>query len=87
MTKPTDFLTMIKERSAAGNVFFRPILMQFAAHQIGVSYRDFYLDHENLVAANISCMEIFNLDAVGLISDPMQEADAFRAQNYLFLVN
>jgi hypothetical protein len=46
--------------------------MQFAAHYIGLTYRDFYLDHKNLVAANIACMETFGMDAVGLISDPMQ---------------
>ncbi len=75
----TDFLNMVKERSAAGDVFFRPIVMQFAAHHIGKSYRDFYLDHRVLVAANISCMETFGVDAVSLISDPMREAEAYGA--------
>ncbi|MGB3713577.1 MAG: uroporphyrinogen decarboxylase family protein [Candidatus Promineifilaceae bacterium] len=79
MTRQTEFLNRVKERSADGDVFFRPILMQFAAHHIGVSYRDFYLDHKNLVAANIACMDAFGMDAVGLISDPMREAEAFGA--------
>jgi uroporphyrinogen decarboxylase len=79
MANQSEFLRIVTERSAAGDVFFRPILMQFAAHQIGKSYRDFYLDHENLVAANIACMETFGMDAVGLISDPMREAEAFGA--------
>lgn len=79
MTQQTEFLKMIKERSADGDVFFRPILMQFAAHQIGKTYSEFYLDHENLVAANIHCLETFGMDAVGLISDPMREAEAFGA--------
>ena len=70
---------MVLERSAAGDFFFRPILMQFAAHYIGKSYRDFYLDHKNLVAANIACMQTFGMDAVGMISDPMREAEAFGA--------
>ena len=83
MKQRTDFLNRVRERSAAGDVFFRPILMQFAAHHIGKSYRDFYLDHKNLVAANIACMETFGMDAVGLISDPMREAEAFGARcNY-----
>lgn len=73
----TQFFNTVKERSAAGDVFFRPILMQFAAHQIGKTYREFYLNHENLVAANLACMEIYGMDAVGLISDPMREAEAF----------
>jgi uroporphyrinogen decarboxylase len=80
MQQRTEFLNMVQERSAAGNVFFRPILMQFAAHHIGKTYRDLYLDHEVLVAANIACMETFGTDAVGLISDPMREAEAFGAQ-------
>ena len=80
MEQRNDFLQMVQERSAAGDLFFRPILMQFAAHHIGKSYRDFYLDHENLVAANIACMETFGMDAVGLISDPMREAEAFGAR-------
>lgn len=80
MRNQTEFLNMVKARSAAGDVFFRPILMQFAAHHIGKSYRDFYLDHENLVAANIACMQTFGMDAVGLISDPMREAEAYGAQ-------
>lgn len=80
MKQRTEFLNMVRERSSAGNVFFRPILMQFAARYIGKSYRDFYLDHEILVAANIACMETFGMDAVGLISDPMREAEAFGAR-------
>ena len=80
MARGTEFLEEIKKRSAEGDIFFRPILMQFAAHHIGKSYREFYLDHENLVAANIACIETFGLDAVGLISDPMREAAAFGAQ-------
>lgn len=73
------FLETLKERSATGQPFFRPILMQFAAHHIGHTYRDFYLDHRVLVEANIACMETFGMDAVGLISDPMREAEAFGA--------
>jgi len=80
VARGTEFLEEIKKRSAEGDIFFRPILMQFAAHHIGKSYREFYLDHENLVAANIACIETFGLDAVGLISDPMREAAAFGAQ-------
>ena len=80
MNQRDEFLKIVQERAAAGNVFFRPILMQFAAHHIGKSYSDFYLDHETLVAANIACMETFGMDAVGLISDPMREAEAYGAQ-------
>jgi uroporphyrinogen decarboxylase len=80
MKNHADFLKLIIERTKARPVFFRPILMQFAAHQVGKSYRDFYTDHKTLVSANIACMEKFGMDAVGLISDPMREAEAFGAQ-------
>jgi uroporphyrinogen-III decarboxylase len=80
MNQRTEFLKMVKERSASGNVFFRPILMQFAAHQIGKIYSEFYLDHENLVAANIHCLKTFGMDAVGLISDPVRKAEAYGAE-------
>lgn len=80
MEQQKQFLDLVKKKSLSGKVFFRPILMQFAAHHIGKSYREFYTDHETLVAANIACMEDFGMDAVGLISDPMREAEAFGAQ-------
>ncbi len=83
MDKDTFFDTVMT-KSSEGNVFFRPILMQFAAHQIGKSYREFYTDHTVLVEANLACMETFGMDAVGLISDPTREAEAFGAEfNYL----
>jgi uroporphyrinogen decarboxylase len=70
----------VKQKSNHGDVFFRPILMQFAAHFVGATYRDFYMNHETLVDANIACMEAFDTDAVGLISDPSREAEAFGAR-------
>ncbi len=83
MLNRADFRQRIVERSASGDPFFPPILMQFAAHHVGCTYRDFYLDHENLVKANVACWHDFGTDAVGLISDPMREAEAFGAEcNY-----
>lgn len=79
MSRRDDLFNTVMERSSSGDIFFRPILMQFAAHHIGRTYRDFYLDHEVLVAANIACMHDFGLDAVGLISDPYRETAAFGA--------
>ncbi|MBN1261266.1 MAG: uroporphyrinogen decarboxylase family protein [Anaerolineae bacterium] len=75
-----SFYDTVLTKSERGDVFFRPILMQFAAHQIGKSYRDFYTDHEVLVEANIAGRERFGMDAVGLISDPTREAEAFGAR-------
>ena len=77
MRTKQEFIKMLEERQGSGNIFFRPILMQFAAQFVGKSYRDFYTDHNTLVEANIACMEKFGTDAVGLISDPFREAEAF----------
>ena len=79
MLSKDNFFELILNLSAQERPFFRPILMQFAAHHIGKTYRDFYLNHETLVEANIACLETFGMDAVGLISDPGREAEAFGA--------
>ena len=80
MSRRQEILRDIRQRSEQGDVFFRPILMQFAAHLIGATYRDFYLNYETLVEANVACMEAFDMDGVGLISDPTREAEAFGAR-------
>jgi len=56
---------------------FHPILMHFAARYAGYSYREFASDHRKLVESNLRCQEDFELDAVGLISDPYRETAAF----------
>lgn len=59
---------------------FRPILMHFAARYSGNTYAELASDHRVLVDANIRCMENFELDMVGLISDPYRETSAFGAK-------
>lgn len=54
--------------------------MHFAARHCGYSYRQFASDHRALVDSNLRCLEDFELDAVGLISDPYRETSAFGAQ-------
>ena len=80
VSRREEIVRDVKQKSNHGDVFFRPILMQFAAHFVGATYRDFYMNHETLVDANIACMEAFDTDAVGLISDPSREAEAFGAR-------
>jgi uroporphyrinogen decarboxylase len=80
VSRREEILRDVKQKSERGDIFFRPILMQFAAHVVGATYRDFYLNHETLVRANVACLETFGMDAVGLISDPAREAEAFGAQ-------
>jgi uroporphyrinogen decarboxylase len=51
--------------------------MHFAANYAGFSYREFASDYHALVKSNLKCMEDFQMDAVGLISDPYRETAAF----------
>jgi MtaA/CmuA family methyltransferase len=80
MNRREEIIRDVKQKSNHGDVFFRPILMKFAAHFVGATYREFYMNYETLVDANIACMRAFDTDAVGLISDPAREAEAFGAR-------
>jgi MtaA/CmuA family methyltransferase len=73
-----------KERIYAilrGNRYDRPavtpIFMSWAAHFIGRTYRDYYLDGDVLVEAQLAVAKAFNLDQVSAISDPWREASAY----------
>jgi uroporphyrinogen decarboxylase len=61
-------------------IIFHPILMQFAARQVNATYTEFMTDYRILVESNIRCLEEFDMDAVGLISDPYRETAAFGAK-------
>jgi uroporphyrinogen decarboxylase len=54
--------------------------MHFAARYAGYSYGAFASDHKALVESNLRCLEDFDADAVGLISDPYRETAAFGAR-------
>ena len=50
------------------------ILMGFAARHTGIPYREFCLQPERMVQANLSCHETFGVDIVTVMSDPYGEA-------------
>jgi MtaA/CmuA family methyltransferase len=54
-----------------------PIFMAWAAHFIGHTYRDYYLDGDILVEAQLAVTRAFNLDQISAISDPWREASAY----------
>ncbi|MHC4558818.1 MAG: uroporphyrinogen decarboxylase family protein [Planctomycetota bacterium] len=54
-----------------------PILMAWAANFIGQTYRDYYLDGDVLVEAQLAVTRAFNLDQISSISDPWREASAY----------
>lgn len=54
-----------------------PIFMAWASHFIGHTYRDYYLDGDVLVEAQLAVTRAFNLDQISAISDPWREASAY----------
>lgn len=54
--------------------------MQFAAEYIGSNYGAFASDYKVLAEANMKCLNDFDIDMLGLISDPYRETSAFGAK-------
>ena len=54
-----------------------PIFMAWAAHYIGRSYRDFYLNGDVFVESQLAVTRAFNVDQISAISDPWREASAY----------
>ncbi len=79
MTKTEMFHQLIESGKSSEKVLFRPILMQFAAEYIGSNYGQFASDYNVLVEANLRCLDDFDIDMLGLISDPYRETSAFGA--------
>ena len=73
-----DFL--YKGHPVGNSVPFHPILMHFAARFNHKTYAQFASDYNILVESNIRALEYFELDMVGLISDPYRETSAFGAK-------
>ncbi|MHC4336329.1 MAG: uroporphyrinogen decarboxylase family protein [Planctomycetota bacterium] len=54
-----------------------PIFMAWAANYVGHAYKDYYLDGDVLVEAQLAVTRAFNLDQISAISDPWREASAY----------
>jgi MtaA/CmuA family methyltransferase len=68
---------LIHKGKPSGRVHFHPILMQLAAQVNNSTYEQFMTDYRVLVESNIRCLDLWDHDAVGLISDPFRETSAF----------
>ena len=79
MNKKQLYLDLLKGKISKETVFFRPILMHFAARFNSTTYGKFASDYKVLVESNIRAMEYFDTDMVSLISDPYRETSAFGA--------
>ena len=80
MNKTKLFNQLLNGNTPEDRAIFRPILMHFAARFAGRTYGEFASDYKTLVACNLKAMEHFDLDMVGLISDPYRETSAFGAK-------
>lgn len=79
MTRKEHYHALLREGNPSDRIFFRPILMHFAARFNGTTYGKFASDYRALVESNIRAMEYFDTDMVSLISDPYRETSAFGA--------
>lgn len=70
-------------KTGDGRIYFHPILMMHAARQYGKTYSEFMQEHKVLVESNMKLLEMYDHDAVSVISDPYREASAFGA-NIIF---
>ena len=80
MTKKEKFERLHSGREAGSEVLFQPILMHFAARFSNRSYAEFASDYRVLVDSNLRALDYFDMDMVGLISDPYRETSAFGAR-------
>ncbi len=69
----------LAEGKKTDRTLFRPILMHFAARFNGNTYGEFASDYKVLVDCNLRALDHFDMDIVGLISDPYRETSAFGA--------
>jgi len=80
MTKKDKLEFLFKGKKIETFKLFRPILMHFAARFSNHTYAEFASDYRILVESNLKAMEYFDMDMVGLISDPYRETSAFGAK-------
>jgi len=79
MNKKELYNALLRGEKPQNKIFFRPILMHFAARFNNTTYGKFASDFKALVESNIRAMEFFDTDMVSLISDPFRETSAFGA--------
>lgn len=80
MNKQQLYQALLRGEKNRERIFFRPILMHFAARFSNTTYGKFASDYKTLVESNIRAMEFFDTDMVSLISDPYRETSAFGAR-------
>jgi len=76
MTSKQRYLAAVRGE-ARDRVPVTPIFMSWAAHHVGRTYRDFYLDGDVLAEAQLAVTRTFDVDQASAISDPWRESSAY----------
>lgn len=76
MTSKERYLAAIRGEDC-DRLCVTPIFMAWAAHYVGRTYRDFYLDGDVLAEAQLAVTRAFGADQVSAISDPWRESSAY----------
>jgi len=74
---PKERIYAILNGSSYDRPAVTPIFMAWSANFIRRDYRDYYLDGDVLVEAQLAVVRAFNLDQISAISDPWREASAY----------
>lgn len=68
---------LLTPKSKDGRLCFHPIFMMHAAAMYGKTYEEFMTDYHVLVDSNMYLLDLYDHDAVSVISDPYRETSAF----------
>lgn len=74
---PKERIYAILKGDSYDRLAVTPIFMAWAANYARRTYRDYYLDGDVLVKAQLAVTRAFNLDQISAISDPWREASAY----------
>jgi len=74
---PKERIYAILKGDSYDRLAVTPIFMAWAANYAGRTYRDYYLNGDVLVEAQLAVTGAFNLDQISTISDPWREASAY----------
>lgn len=74
---PKERIYAILKGDSYDRLAVTPIFMAWAANYAGRTYRDYYLNGDVLVEAQLAVTRAFNLDQISAISDPWREASAY----------
>lgn len=74
---PKERIYAILKGDSYDRLAVTPIFMAWAANYAGRTYRDYYLNGDVLIEAQLVVTRAFNLDQISAISDPWREASAY----------